>query len=160
MNDNEVPDIEFLARKALCFDREPKKHLAYWEGLIAGLRIVESAIEVDISDIDYKFWHIVSGISHPRPGGKMLAKLIAEFSTPSIQIDGVYLESDLERNKEFVEAYYQGMGCAVELSLLKVTQAFRKMYGDDWQRISLDWASRKLKWAYDQRYQVKEGNLF
>jgi hypothetical protein len=143
-----VSDLEFAATCSLhLLDKPGHRRVAYFAGLLSGLRIARIYSEKEIQDPDPMFWMILEGddVTHLTLGG--FVQILTRYTNPRFVVSlSQMADSGLRLGKPGV--YYSlGVADATKIAIRQVPLQYRLLQGDDWKKPTLEWIDQKIQWA-------------
>lgn len=142
-----VYDLELLAQLSLLGNEEPSwKRVAYFAGLVTGLRIAKKFAETDVSFIDVRLLSVLNGSSHPVPEVMEIAQAINRYTEPRVFVDLTIFEEAGLRHGEPGKLYSVGMRDANRVGIQQAPSMF-EYFSENPAKGTAMWLSKKILWA-------------
>lgn len=143
-----VFDLELMAKGFLAGEKRSNHRVAYFAGLLTGLRIASAFAGVKIKTPDTRLWTLMTGIIHPVPGVAEFGTLVEKYTCPDFRFNPDWVEEPELREGETSLAYAQGLADATEVGMFQAPHYFRSISEDRWHLETRGWLGIKIRWAY------------
>lgn len=144
----DVLDLSFLSMKSLV-DADDRRlyRVAYYAGLICGLRIAHAYSKADVTNTNPRFWTLLSGISFPRPDILSFVSSLRKSTFPELDFDVRWVPEPGLRFGDPGVYYHSGIKDAILVGINQVPRSFKNLKDQNWQELTLLWIKRQIRLA-------------